>query len=227
MLVFTENDFDNFNGNATLAQDTVERPPLVNWLFRHSALFRGVALRWNLYGLSAASDPHHWNQKALGGNNVVAGLERLSELADRHGFDARIVVWPNFDKHRISDRHPMPGTKTLIIERLAAMHKIPIARLSPFFINDWQENHTRKSPRDHYTIGDGMHPSPAGHTYAASVLHYLLSDETAWHRGDARTWGIHDADAVAAAAALGTREPDRALLHYTLGSDLLTRGKTS
>ena len=49
------------------------------------------------------SDPVLWNKQAIRDNNVVAGLKRLSMLAEREGFRAVVAVWPDFGDERIGD----------------------------------------------------------------------------------------------------------------------------
>ena len=46
-------------------------------------------------------------RRALGGQNVVDGLERLRRLAETRGFIPLIGVWPHFADDVVMDPHPM------------------------------------------------------------------------------------------------------------------------
>ncbi len=134
VLVFVENDFDNFNREAFPLGGTIDRPALVKTLFKRSQLFRLASVQLNLFQFGAEADPVRWNQDAIGDNNVAEGLARFRELADRHGFKPLIAIWPRFLNERIVDVCFMPqDSEQLVIEQLAALYKIPSVRLSTFF----------------------------------------------------------------------------------------------
>lgn len=122
VLVFVENDFDNFNREAFPLGGMRDRPPVVKVLFQKSHLFRLASLRLNLFHFGAEADPGRWNHDAIGDNNVAEGLRRFPELADRHGFQPLVVIWPRFLDDRIVDVCFMPhGSEQLVVEHLAAM----------------------------------------------------------------------------------------------------------
>ena len=178
VVVFTENDFDNFNREAHELEADFGRPAWAEALFAGSHLFRSlcVALDWFRYG--ADVDPAAWNQAAIGDNNVATGLERLRELAEREGFAPLVVVWPQFRDDSIVDPHPLEaGTGgELVIERLARARGIPVARLSPYFERDRQERAGAVNPRLLYTQKDRMHPSVEGCRVAARAIDAVLEE---------------------------------------------------
>ena len=96
VVLFVENDFDNFNREAFALESAFERPSVVNGLYRCSDFFRLASIRLNLFQLGADADPARWNSEAIGDNNVVEGFRRLRALADREGFQPLVVVWPHF-----------------------------------------------------------------------------------------------------------------------------------
>lgn len=172
VLVFVENDFDNFN--PELERLASERPAVANRLFRSSALFRLACLKMNLFHFGVELDPISWNTQAIGDNNVVDGLTRLKELSQQHQFQVLIAIWPKFRDQEIVDVHKIPGGDELVIERLAESFHFPTVRLSEFFRQHWQSNDPRISPRLVYTNGDQMHPSPLGCQVAGQSLKSVL-----------------------------------------------------
>ena len=92
VVLFVENDFDNFNRETFSLGEASPKPVLVKWLFRRSHVFRIAAIRLNLFHFGAETDPVRWNKKALGDNNVVEGFKRLKALADREGFHPLIAI---------------------------------------------------------------------------------------------------------------------------------------
>ena len=171
VVLFVENDFDNFNREAFALGEAVRRPVLVKWLFRRSHLFRLASVRLNLFHFGAETDPIRWNKEAIGDNNVVDGFKRLRALADREGFEPLIAIWPRFlddgivETPSVSDRDPTP-----LVERLAAMFGLPSTRLAPAFRRHRAEAADVSNPRLHYSSGDSLHPSPRGAAVAASAL---------------------------------------------------------
>jgi lysophospholipase L1-like esterase len=86
VIVFVENDFDNFNREAFPLGGTIDRPAIAEVLFEKSHLFRLTSVQLNLFHFGAEADPVRWNKDAIGDNNVAEGLSRFRQLADRHGF---------------------------------------------------------------------------------------------------------------------------------------------
>ena len=242
VLVFVENDFDNFNREAFPLAGTIDRSALVKALFRKSHLFRLASIRLNLFGFGAEADPVRWNQDAIGDNNVAEGLCRFRELADRHGFQPLLAIWPRFLDDRIADVCFMPqgseqgphfakdrkmGTQ-LVVEHLAAMHEIPSVRLSEFFRRHRAESAGAVNPRLRYSSGDELHPSPEGSRVAAEALKRILADLNVGRAPSAREIprsAQSDAEAVAAAKALGQTQPNYARVHNRMGTELLKTGK--
>jgi len=227
VLVFVENDFDNFNREAFPLTGTTERPAPVEILFQRSHLFRLTSVRWNLFHYGAEVDPVQWNQEAIGDNNVAEGLQRFRELADRHGFQPLVAIWPKFLEDRIADVGFMPeDNELLVIEALAAMHAIPAVRLSEFFRQHRAASPTTLPPRRTYSSGDSLHPSPAGARIAAAALKKSLDDlDTGRIPSTPATPHPLQPDAVAAARALGQAQPNYARVHNRTGTELLKQGK--
>ena len=229
VMVFVENDFDNFNREAFPLGQTIDRPAVVNALFRRSHLFRLASVRLNLFHFGAETDPVRWNQDAIGDNNVAEGLSRYRELADRYGFQPLLVIWPRFLDDRIADVCFMPqGSEQLVVEHLAAMHDIPSVRFSEFFQRHHAELAGAVNPRLRYSSGDELHPSPEGARVAAEALKRILAEIDADRAASAREIprsAQSDAEAVAAARALGQAQPNYARVHNRMGTELLKIGK--
>lgn len=176
VLVFVLNDFQNFNPEHTVNGGVIPRPEWSKHLFLDSQLFRLLSLRFNWFEFATEGDPLRWNRRAIGENNVVRGLERLRQLADRHGFRVLVAAWPEFHNAQIFDSRVMPDQSgELVIERLARMNSLPFVRLSTAFNEHWRTLGDNVQPRTHYTAnGDLMHPNPAGARVAAEVLHTVV-----------------------------------------------------
>ena len=229
IVVFVENDFDNFNREAFPLGGTIDRPKIVKALFQSSHFFRLASIRLNLFHFAAEADPVRWNQEAIGDNNVAEGLRQFRELADRHGFQPLLAIWPRFLDDRIADVCFMPqGSEQLVVEHLAAMQNIPSVRLSEYFQRHDAESGGKVSPRLRYSSGDELHPSPEGCRVVAQALKRALADLNADRAPSAR--GIprsaqSDAEALAAAKALGQARPNYARVHNRMGTELLKAGK--
>lgn len=229
VLVFVENDFDNFNREAFPLGGTIDRPAIVNALFRKSHLFRLASIQLNLFHFGAEADPVRWNQDAIGDNNVAEGLSRFRELADREGFQPLIAIWPRFLDDRIADVCFMPqDDEQLVVERLAAMHNISSVRISTFFQRHLAESTDAVSPRLRYSSGDELHPSPEGCRVAAEALKGILADlkiNRALSVNEIPSSVQSAALAVAAAKELGQAQPNYARVHNRMGTELLKVGK--
>ena len=229
VLVFVENDFDNFNREAFPLAGTTDRTAVVKALFKRSHLFRLAGVRLNLFHFGAEADPVRWNKDAIGDNNVAEGLRRFRQLADRHGFRPLVAIWPRFLDDRIADVCFMPpDSERLVVEHLAAMHNIPSVRLSEFFWRHHAESAGAANPRLHYSSGDELHPSPEGCRVAAEALKRILADPNFGREPSAREISRSaqsDAEAVATAKALGQTQPNYARVHNRMGTELLKAGR--
>jgi len=224
VLVFVENDFDNFNREAFPLEGTIDRPEVVKALFQTSHFFRLTSIRLNLFHFGAEADPIRWNRDAIGDNNVAEGLRRFRQLADRHGFEPLLAIWPRFLNDRIVDVCFMPQNRELlVVEHLAAMHGIPSIRLSEFFRRHCAESDGAVNPRLRYSSGDELHPSPEGARVAAMALKQALVD-TDTVRKIPRSHQS-DAEAIKAAKALGQAQPNYARVHNRIGTELLKADK--
>jgi tetratricopeptide (TPR) repeat protein len=225
VLLFVENDFDNFNREAFPLGGTIDRPAVINRLFHGSHFFRLTCVRLNLFHYAAEFDPVAWNQDAIGDNNVVVGLRRFKELADQHGFKSLLAVWPRFFDDRIEDS-PILNDDLLVVERLARMHGIVTVRLSDFFRKDLKTLGENANPRLRYTLGDQLHPSAEGCRVAARAFRQILAD---LQSGQLAISGINanadDTDAIEMARVLGSDQPNYSRVHNRLGTDLLRKGK--
>jgi tetratricopeptide (TPR) repeat protein len=99
-----------------------------------------------------------------------------------------------------------------VVERLARMNGIPAVRLSPYFREDLEAQPGPVNVRKHYTIGDTLHPSPAGSRVAAEALKRILEQQVADRRP-----GGEDPAAVAAARAVGKNDPDYSRVNNNIG----------
>lgn len=178
VLVFVENDFDNFNREAFPLGQSIDRPAIAEFLFRRSYLCRLVFLQFNLFHFRAEADPVAWNRDAIssagGNNNVEIGLLRFSQLASEYNFEPVVAIWPRFEQDRIVDPHPIPGSEQLIVEALAHKNGIPSFRLSHFFNRELTRlanaGGRRVSPRLVFSQGDELHPSAEGTRIAAAAI---------------------------------------------------------
>ncbi len=226
VLVFTKNDFDNFNREAFQLGAVVERPAWVKQLFSHSALFRMASVRLNWFQFRADVDPLGRNRSAMGNNNVVDGLRLLRELSLEHEFATLVAIWPDFTDKSIVDNFYMPdGSDELVIERLASTVGIPSYRLSKHFRED-RADLGPINPRQHYTQGDGMHPSILGTRVGARALREILagfSEEAYWtHLREAQP--VEDPRAIALARSLGTSAPDYSAVENNQGVSAFAAG---
>ncbi|MAE62930.1 MAG: hypothetical protein CMJ18_01550 [Phycisphaeraceae bacterium] len=228
LLLFTENDFNNFNHEAFRLGSPVRRPFLVDELFIRWHTFRALCTRLNLFYFGAQIDPVTWNRKAIGDNNVVEGLALLASLSEQHEFDPMIAVWPHFEDEHIIDPHAMPDRPDeLIVERLAAMHAIPVFRISHAFATHWAAHGKSFSPRRRYTVGDRLHPSVEGCRLAAEALKGAIDDLEALRasaRRRARS-SSPDTAAVDAARTRGSRTPDYSRVYVNTANTLYAQGK--
>ena len=225
VLLFVENDFDNFNREAFPLGGTMQRPKIVNHLFQSSQLFRTTCVRLNLFQYAAEFDPVSWNRDAIDDNNVVVGLRRLKELSDQHQFKVLVAIWPRFFDDRIDDT-PKLNDEVLVVESLAAMQGIATVRLSECFRQELATMGTKVNPRTRFTLGDQLHPSAEGCRVAAQALHKILAD---FQAGQLASSGVTaktiNADAVKMARALGSDKPNYSRVHNRLGTDLMREKK--
>lgn len=227
VVVFVDNDFDNFNKQLYQMDPTKRRSALVTFLFVKSHLFRFLSLRLNLFSLGTESDPSRWTHKAIGDNNVVEGLERLAQLADRHGFRPLIAIWPGFESDSIVDGPFMPSSdKELVVERLARMYGILTARLSEHFEKHRASSGKAVNPRLLYTYqGDAMHPSVKGCRVAAQALKTVLEQMEATSP-PLRAPVARDTEAVEAARQLSQKGPDQSATFVNMANVLDEQGRS-
>ena len=224
VLIFVENDFDNFIPEASQVSARLERPKIIKSLFLNSHLCRLTCVQLNLFAFGDEADPAGRSSIAIGENNVVEGLRRLRELAEQHSLKTLIAVWPHFYDETIEDILPMPDdSEQLIIERLAAMEGIPVIRLSRAFRDHLSAQGAGGNPRLLYSAnGDGVHPSPLGSRVAARAIKAVLEDPALMLRPPG---GIDAAAVAAAAGAGGDSEPDYAMAYSNQGKKLQDEGK--
>lgn len=216
IVVFVWNDYDNFNNGIGLVTQT--RPRWVQWLFVRSHLFRVGSVRLNLFDLraqyrmpqidrepaTASQRRRRWmltqhrrtsvyrHVEAIGENNVEVGLALLRQLADEHGFEVLIAIWPDFTDTGIFDiedreHYPaphLPGqnakdeNEPLVIELLAKRYGFTTARMSRAFKDDYASREGNEPLVRYYTDGDGMHANERGSRVAAKALVDLIERHT-------------------------------------------------
>lgn len=229
VLLFVENDFDNFNREAFPLGETLNRPVIVKGLFRSSHLFRLSCVQLDLFHYQAEADPVRWNKDAIGDNNVAEGLRQFRMLAESHGFSPLIAIWPRFLENRIVDVCFMPqNSDKLVVEHLAAMNNIPSIRLSKFFQQQLSKLREPANPRLRYSSGDELHPSPEGCRVAAEALKHILTHldiSQPLLTQDAVRSKQGDTEAMAAAKALGQAQPNYARVHNHMGAQFLKAGE--
>ncbi len=219
ILVFVENDYDDFNREAHLLGPAGRRPQWVHALFQGSHLFRMAAVRFNLYGYGAEHDPVSWNRQAIGDNNVVQGFRMLADLAQTEQFLAMVAIMPMFDNHHVRDVHFMDdGKDRLVVEELAAEFGIRSFRLS----EDFEASPGLPGPRLRFTVGDGLHLSAEGHRVAAAGLHRRLESPPPAPAGERLK---ADRPAIAAADALGEDDPGYGRIHNNRGLHFKDQGR--
>ncbi|MHC4698017.1 MAG: tetratricopeptide repeat protein [Planctomycetota bacterium] len=231
VLVFTDNDFENYNHEAFRLGATAKRPEIVKSLFVGSHLFRLSCVSLNLFQFGVETEPMDWNRRAIGDNNVTEGLALFSELAKSYGFEPFIAIWPLFLDDKIVDPHPMPGNADqLVIERLGQMQGIKTVRLSRYFQQHRASIDQPVNPNRYYTVGDRLHPSKEGCRVAARVLKTIL-DDPQMHRqagvasATSRRTTYLDAEAITAAKAKGKKKTDYSLTYKNAGNALKAEGK--
>jgi len=225
VLVFTANDFDNFNREAFRLENPVARPVLVEQLFLRSQLFRLLSLQRNWFNFGAEFDPVGWNTRAIAENNVDAGLRRLAELSALHGFRVLVAVWPVFESGGVQDVHLMSdGSGDLVVERLARMYGLNSLRLSDAFDSDAAMREAVVDFRRLYTVGDKLHPSPEGCRVAADALKWALTDPKRLDDAGPTLESI-DELAVATAQALGGAKADYSRVYNNAGLALKAEGR--
>jgi Tfp pilus assembly protein PilF len=223
IVVFVENDFNNFSPEAFQLGTVVDRPTPVKHLFLWSHFFRLACIRFNLFRFGEDAEPLKWNQRAIGENNVVTGFERLRELAVEHDFTPLIAIWPQFADTEIKNVPLMPdGSGDPVAERVAEIFGLPSVRLSDWFERDWKVVSGKTNPREHYSVeGDQLHPNVRAAEVAAAALKSILVDLEAGKyalREPAATDAEQRAAVVEAALALGNeRKPDYAMVYVNDG----------
>lgn len=214
VMVFVENDFDNFNREA-FSLGGLQRPAAVEWLFKRSKLFQMLCLQLNLFQFRIDADPVQWNADAIGDNNVAAGLGRFRELADEHQFQPLVAIWPKFRDDSITDEHFVPDTDVQIVEALAAQHRLPTFRLSSYF----QQQQTSTSPRLEFSQGDSLHPSPRGAKVAAASIHEVLEQGIDQIESLGAAQQVADEKLSTAIASVPQETPNYARVYTRLGDE--------
>lgn len=236
VLVFVENDFDNFNREAFPLGQTIERPWFAEFLFKRTYFFRLAFLSLDLFHFRADADPVAWNLQAIraagGDNNVVLGLQRFRELADEHNFEPVVAIWPRFEQQDVVDPHPISNADQLIVEALAVEYGIPSFRLSKYFRQELANLKATRpgvqiSPRLAFSQGDELHPSPNGAIVAAKGIHQRLSEGFEQRRFDFDHQATSvSADLKDAIRPITNDSPDYSRVYNRIGNQLLRSGKT-
>jgi lysophospholipase L1-like esterase len=188
VVVFVDNDLMFWNGDMPLA--SADEPWPVHWLFRHSALFRLVCLRWDLFHTRIYVDPDYSNAReeaALHADREERGrtdahptddaIALLADLGRTRRFGVLIAVWPAFSQdHGVTESTKNllgDGSDDLRVEWMARRHGLRTVRLSEAFGRDFGRRAaggtTGVDAAALYTF-DGMHPNPLGVRVAAEGI---------------------------------------------------------
>lgn len=233
VVVFVENDFDNFNREAFPLESAAQRPKLAEWAFHQSELFRLASLQFDWFGFRQVADPVAWNQAAVGDNNVVEGIRRLRELADLHQFQPWIAIWPRFEMDGVRDAHFLSANISgvaksgsdaeqgpLIIEAIAAQCKISSFRLSNDF-QDVLDDRRDASAKALFSQGDNLHPSPLGARVAAEAIARRIREPVKVETNN----GIDDEMLTLALESVSNSRPDYSRVFHRMGTQLLKQGR--
>ena len=199
ILLFVYNDYQDLNNDLVRVQ--FRRPAWTERLFLSSRLFRLLAMKGDWWEFSSqyamanavAEGPIREftveelkevgalvegnllgrHQEAIGRNNVVAGLSRLKQLSEEHGFPVVVMVWPVFMDAAVVDVEGKDLNQLKIVEAGQRMHVeqlcdklgLPVVRLSDAFRADFE--HQRE-------VNASQTPERPSDTYAADLLHANL-----------------------------------------------------
>lgn len=177
ILVFENNDFVSENTDMCI---NPEMSKWEQWLFKKSHLFRLIAFKTNLFGLSDFDKKMSSHRKLLK-DSVDRGIGLLKDLSAKNNFDVFVVTWPRFSKNNknidgVNNFYPLRRqVENLIkIEKICKKHKVDSYRLVPYFIKDYdyelsiaEDKNTFPTLNDMYTIGDTCHPNTHGSLIAA------------------------------------------------------------
>jgi hypothetical protein len=188
VLLFVPNDYMDYNFASTRYGFRFKRNALADRAFKSSALFRLVAMRFDLLGYRTETDPEYRktvHRQSIGGNPVEDGLRELARLSGERGFDVLIAIWPVFGHETISHLGYLADVENpagLHVESIARGLGLDTVRLSRHFERDYFErlNAAKSgggspgSPLELYTSGDGMHPNGLGTEVASLALFEIL-----------------------------------------------------
>lgn len=183
VVVFVDNDLMLWNGDMPLA--SADEPWPVHWLFRHSALFRVVCLRWDLFHTRVYVDPDYSHAREVAAlkedrqgrgrpdaHPTEDALALLADLGRAQRFGVLIAIWPAFSPdHGVTESRENlagDGSDDLKIEAMARRHGIRTVRLSDAFRRDFAGRGVADAAAL-YTF-DGMHPNPLGVRVAAEGI---------------------------------------------------------
>ncbi len=172
VLMFLANDYININSSMVFVGFWQSK--FFEFLFAHSRLIRWLSQRVRLI--------HYNHYKSLGEDNVESGLARLRELADTHGFEVLIAIWPRFTGEKIynpPEHFVGMDSGKMRIEEKASRYKFKTLKLSDNFV---EHNLARIKAGDStiaqaYYAPDQIHPSAK----AAKIVAKFLYKEVCRH----------------------------------------------
>ena len=184
ILVFVSNDHSTAVSQLAWQSD-YQRPDWMTWLLYRSQLTRAAAMRWRWFGIGTENQARKAHKDALAQRPVKAGLERIKGLADEHGFQLCVAVWPSFDDQRVFHApvmHRRQGEDALIVELVARSLGIDTFRFQGAFQRDAALYADDQPLITRYTgdpsfvapAGDGMHPNALASELAAEALRDLI-----------------------------------------------------
>ena len=184
ILVTVFNDHDDKNGESPSEYD-VARPKWQKALFIHSALFRYMALQYNLFRFRERVTGEWRHERELPvdasperNDNMSIGFDQLVRMSQEHNFNVGVVVWPHLGEKEITHSYfKRTERDELHVDRLIKEHDLPSLHLIDAFKLDFTTRCPSGAPppcpHPHVTYtanGDGIHANELGATIAAQAL---------------------------------------------------------
>ena len=184
ILVTVFNDSSNENGEPPSEYD-VARPKWQKLLFIHSALFRYIALQYNLFRFQERLSGQWKLERALPihtasarQDNMSIGFYELDRIAREHKFKVGVVVWPHLGEQDITHNYyERTERNELLVDQLISEYKLSSLHLADAFKQDFSTRCPPGAPAPcpspnvvYSAAGDGIHANEVGASVAAKAL---------------------------------------------------------